>query len=53
MISSTVVMWILMGFYVVIGLLAAREHNWWRAVYFVGAILISLSILMMTEEIRR
>ncbi len=45
---STLVMWILIVFYVAIMLLAAYERNWWRAMYFVGAIVISLSVMGMT-----
>ncbi len=45
---STTVMWILIVFYVVIMLLAGYERNWYRVLYFVGAITISLAVLGMT-----
>lgn len=46
--NSTTTMYVLLGFYVLIMLQAAWEHNWWRAMYFVGAIVISVSVLGMT-----
>lgn len=46
--NSTVTMYILLGFYALIMLQAAWERNWWRAMYFVGAIVISISVLAMT-----
>lgn len=48
--SSNLTMYILIGFYVIIITQAGIERNWWRALYFVGAILISISVLAMTFE---
>ena len=48
--NSTVTMYILLGFYAVIAVQALREHNWWRAMYFVGAIIISVAVLGMTIQ---
>jgi hypothetical protein len=41
-------MYALLVFYVCILLAAAWERNWWRVLYFSGAILISVSILGMS-----
>lgn len=49
MTASTWIMLALLVFYAVIMLLAAWERNWWRAMYFAGAIVISVSVLGMTE----
>lgn len=46
--NSTTTMYILLGFYAVITVQAMVERNWWRAMYFVGAIIISVSVLAMT-----
>lgn len=46
---STRLMLILIAFYVVIVIAAALERNWPRALYFVGAIVISVAVLWMTE----
>lgn len=46
--NSTTTMYILLGFYGLIAVQALCEKNWWRAMYFVGAILISVSVLAMT-----
>ena len=48
--NSTSVMWLLLAFYAVIMLLAANERNWFRAMYFCGAIIISLAVMGMTTE---
>lgn len=48
-VNSTTTMYILLGFYGLITVQALYEHNWWRAMYFVGAIIISVSVLAMTE----
>ena len=48
--NSNLTMYILIGFYALIVVQAGIEHNWWRALYFVGAILISISVLAMTFE---
>lgn len=48
--NSTLVMWILLAFYAGILLLAATERNWYRAMYFVGAIIISLAVMGMTSK---
>lgn len=49
---STIIMWVLIGFYAVIGVCAACERNWWRALYFVGAIIITLAVIGMTGRPR-
>ena len=46
--NSTTTMYLLLGFYTLITVQALVEHNWWRAMYFVGAIIISISVLAMT-----
>ncbi len=46
--NSNLTMYILLGFYGIIVVQAAIERNGWRALYFVGAILISISVLAMT-----
>ena len=46
---SSGVMLLLIAIYVVIVLLSAWERNWPRALYFVGAITISLAVLWMTD----
>ncbi len=50
--NSTVTMYILIGFYaiIVVQALCERPCNWWRAVYFVGVIIISVSVLAMTSK---
>jgi hypothetical protein len=48
--NSTVTMYILLAFYALITVQAAVEHNWWRAMYFVGAIIIGISVLAVTLE---
>ena len=45
--TSTTVMWILIGFYVIIAALAAWERNWPRVLYYLAAGLISLAVLWM------
>ena len=50
LLNSTNVMIVLLGFYLLIGLLAASERNWWRALYYVGAIVISVAVLEMTTR---
>ena len=44
---STWIMYALIVFYVAILLAAAYERNWWRCLYFVGAIVISISVIGM------
>ena len=46
----TRLMLVLMVAYAVIAVASASERNWWRALYFVGAILISVAVLGMTVE---
>jgi len=36
--------------YGVIALAAAVERNWWRSLYYVGAIVISVAVLGMTKR---
>ena len=50
--NSTITMYILLGFYGVITVQALWEKNWWRAAYFVGAIIISVSVLNMTPDVQ-
>jgi len=39
--------------YGLIVLAAMHERNWWRALYFVGAILITVAILRMGHSVVR
>lgn len=41
-------MFALLAFYLAILLAAAWERHWWRVLYFLGAIIISVSVLGMT-----
>lgn len=43
-------MLILLLFYTVILLAALWERNYWRALYFLGAIVISIAVLGMTYQ---
>ena len=45
---STWIMYACLAFYVAITIAAAWERNWWRSLYYVGAIVIQLSVLGMT-----
>ena len=45
---SNWIMYALLVFYVAILVAAALERNWWRVLYFAGAILISVAVLGMT-----
>lgn len=45
------IMMFLIVVYAVIVAASAWEHNWPRAMYFVGAITISLAVLWMTTTI--
>ena len=49
--GSTVVMWILICFYVVVMVLSAWEGNWYRALYYFAALLITLAVLGMAMEV--
>ena len=49
MTTSTAIMWVLIVFYAAIGVWAAYERNWFRCLYFVGAIVISVAVIGMTE----
>ena len=51
--TSTLTMYILIGFYVLIMLQAGYERNWWRSLYYLAAILISISVLGMTWQDRK
>jgi drug/metabolite transporter (DMT)-like permease len=42
-------MLLLIGIYAVITVTAAFERNWPRALYFIGAIVISVAVLWMTN----
>ena len=43
-------MYVLLVFYSAILVAAIHERNWWRALYFVGAIVISVAVLGMTAK---
>ena len=47
---STGMMIALILWYLGIVVAAVFEHNWPRALYFVGAIIISAAVLWMTKE---
>ena len=47
---STKIMLALLVFYFAIMVAAMLERNWWRALYFIGAIIISIAVLGMTER---
>jgi len=47
---STYIMYALLVFYLAILVAALVERNWWRALYFIGAIVISVAVLGMTER---
>jgi len=46
---STTGMLLMIAAYAVIALCSAVERNWWRALYYVGAIVISIAVLGMTD----
>ena len=46
------IMYALLVFYVCILAVAAWERNWWRCLYFLGAIMISIAVLGMTTRTR-
>jgi drug/metabolite transporter (DMT)-like permease len=48
---SNGIMYALLVFYMAIALAALWERNYWRALYFLGAIVISISVLGMTWKI--
>lgn len=48
MISSTL-MYILIGFYIIVAFVSATESNWPRALYWLAASLITTSILWGTK----
>lgn len=48
MTASTWMMWGLVVFYVLLAGASALEKNWNRAAYWVGATLITFSVLRMT-----
>ena len=50
--TSTWTMYALLVFYAAILLAALWERNYWRALYFVGAIVISIAVLGMTWKLR-
>jgi membrane-associated HD superfamily phosphohydrolase len=47
---STATMLVLIAIYAVIVVFAVLERNWWRVLYFVGAIVISVAVLGMTAK---
>jgi len=47
---STTGMLLMVASYVAIAICAAYERNWWRALYYVGAIVISIAVLGMTHR---
>lgn len=46
--SSNAIMVCLLCFYAAIAIASLCERNWWRALYYFAAILISISVLGMT-----
>ena len=48
---SNGIMYALLVFYVAIALVALWERNYWRACYYLGAIIISVAVLGMTWKI--
>lgn len=44
------IMYALLVFYLAIGATALRERNYWRALYMLGAIVISIAVLGMTRR---
>ena len=49
MTSTRLMLW-LMANYAIIAAAALYERKVWRCVYFIGAILISVAVLKMTES---
>jgi len=49
---STWIMYALLVFYAAILVASAIERNWLRALYWLGAMLIMVSVLGMTERTR-
>lgn len=47
---STYIMYALLVFYLAILVAALFERNYWRALYWIGAMLITISILGMTDK---
>ena len=47
MTNSTWVMIVCAAFYIVIAVLAGIERNWWRVLYYLGALLITVAVLGM------
>ena len=41
------IMFVLMAFYVLLVVAYIREHNWWKALYFVCALGINFAVYMM------
>ena len=48
--NSTHTMLILLAFYFVIMAQSLLEKNWYRGLYFLGAIIISVAVIGMTEK---
>lgn len=48
--TSTWIMYALLVFYAAILFAALYERNYWRALYFFGAIVISVAVLGMTNK---
>lgn len=49
--NSDRIMYALLVFYAAILLAALWERNYWRALYFLGAIVISIAVLGMTDKV--
>ena len=49
--TSTWIMYVLIVFYAGIMVFAMAERNWWRALYYFAAILISVAVLGMTTKV--
>lgn len=51
--TSTWTMYALLIFYAAILVAALWERNYWRALYFIGAIVISVAVLGMTWRVAK
>lgn len=51
MVSTSVMLLLIVEYLVIAGAsLCECPRNWWRAVYFIGAALITVAVLGMTRE---
>lgn len=49
-VNSTNFMYLLLSEYTVLFLLCAWERNWGRCIYFIGAVVINIGVLMMAPK---